>query len=326
MKKDKPPIPGKEEGQEKKPKKFKEVKTIKESNWEVEVLENVKDVTPSQYHPEKKWMVTHFKIERPDGSTEEIESTKTILKIKSKDGVEIEIPTFAVNHIMSLHLKGEEAGGVIAGGSLESSFKVVAKHLPAELPFENGVAAFEVDVAQSTGTEGVSSQAEMLKKGIATKGDLKALKIAKDEAFRLNREGSDEEKKKFVDEFNANLSGDVKLGIRGGAITPFFTAERQATEKMFLVIGKEKDQDGLEHNRVWTMTPGRYMDKLPTDGKFIGRFASEDVPEGVSVADIYKKIGSGEKLLPGEEALLDAQKKAQECWWDGGFIVPPEKK
>jgi len=24
--------------------------------------------------------------------------------------------------------------------------------------------------------------------------------------------------------------------------------------------------------------------------------------------------------------LVDEQKKAQECWWNGGFIVAPEKK
>lgn len=294
--------------------------------WGVETLEEVKDIAPSQFHPDKKWMATHFKIERLDGTSEEVESTKTILKIKNKDGVEIEVPAFATHHIMSLHLKGEEAGSTMEGGSLETSFGVVAKHLPRELPFKGEAAAFEMDVEQNTGTEGVSSQHEMLEKGIATKEDLETLASAKDEVFRLNVEGTDEEKKKFVDEFNAKVSGNVKLGVRGGAVTPFFTAERQPTSKMFLVVGKEKDQDGSEHNRVWTMTPGRYMEKLPSDGKFIGRFASEGIPEGTTVADLWKKVRAGEKLSPEEMTLVDDQKKAQECWWNGGFIVAPEKK
>ena len=300
------------------------IETVKD--WGVEVLEQVKDIQPSQYHPEKKWMATHFKIERPDGTSEEVESTKTILKIKSKDGVEIEVPAFATHHIMSLHLKGEEAGSTMEGGSLETSFGVVAEHLPSEIPFKGEAAAFEMDVEQPTGTEGVSSQTEMAEKGIATKEDLETLATAKDEVFRLNIEGTDDEKKKFIDEFNAKMSGNVKLGIRGGAVTPFFTAERQPTSKMFLVVGKEKDADGSEHNRVWTMTPGRYMDKLPTDGKYIGRFASEGVPEGTTVADLWKKVRAGEKLSPQETALVDEQRKAQECWWNGGFIVAPEKK
>jgi len=297
-----------------------------EHDWGIEVLEQVKDIAPSQFHPDKKWMATHFKIDRPDGTSEEVESTKTILKIKSKDGVEIEVPAFATHHIMSLHLKGEEAGSTMEGGSLETSFGVVAEHLPRELPFKGEAAAFEMDVEQNTGTEGVTSQAEMLEKGIATTEDLETLTTAKDEVFRLNIEGTDEEKKKFVDEFNAKVSGNVKLGIRGGAVTPFFTAERQPTSKMFLVVGKEKDPDNSEHNRVWTMTPGRYMDKLPSDGKFIGRFASEGIPEGTTVADLWKKVRGGEKLSPQEIALIDEQRKAQECWWNGGFIVAPEKK
>ncbi len=297
-----------------------------EKYWGVEVLDDVKDIAPSQFDSEKKWLATHFKIDHPDGTSEEIESTKTILKIANEDGVEIEVPAFATHHIMSLHLKGEEAGSTMEGGSLEASFKVVAEHLPRKLPFKGESAAFEVDVEQNTGTEGVSSQREMMEKGVATKEDLEMLAAAKDEVFRLNIEGADEEKKKFVEEFNSKMSGNVKLGIRGGAITPFFTAERQPTSKMFVVIGKEKDQDDSEHNRVWTMTPGRYMDKLPTDGKFNGRFASEGVTEGTTIADLWKKVRAGEKLSSGEVALIDAQKKAQECWWNGGFIVPPEKK
>jgi len=298
----------------------------KKSNWGLEVLEAVKDIEPSQFHPERKWMATHFKITRPDGTTEEVESTKTILKIKGKDGIEIEVPAFAVHHIMSLHLKGEEAGGALEGDSLESSFGVVAEHLPKVLPFKGESAAFTVDVGQSTGTEGVSSQKEMMEKEVATREDLEILASAKDEVFRLNIEGTDAEKQAFVDEFNGKVSGNVKLGIRGGSITPFFTTDRQPTTKMFMVVGKEKDPDDSEHNRVWTMTPGRYMDKLPTDGSFIGRSASEGIPEGTTVADLWKKVREGGKLSAQEMALVDAQKKAQECWWNGGFIAPPDKK
>lgn len=298
----------------------------KKDNWSIEILEEVKDIEPSKFHPEKKWMATHFNILRPDGTKEEIESTKNILKIKSKDGVDIEVPAFTVNHIMSLHLKGEEAGSVMEGDSLELSFGVVAKHLPKELPFINGSVAFEVDVKEQTGTEGVTSQKEMIEKKIVSEKDLETLNSVKNEVFRLNIEGSDIEKTSFTNEFNAKLLGNVKLGIRGGSITPFFITERQPTSKMFVVVGKEKDPNGSEHNIVWTMAPGRYMDKLPTDGKFTGRFTDEGITEGTTVASLWKKVREGGKLSPQEIALVDSQKKAQECWWNGGFIVAPETK
>jgi hypothetical protein len=295
--------------------------SAEKEDWSLEVLENVKNIAPSQFHPEKKWLATHFKIDRPDGTSEEMESTKIILKIKSKDGTEIEVPAFAVSHIMSLHFKGEEAGSTMETGNLEESFKLLAKHLPEKLPFGKESAAFEVDMKQNTGTEGVTSQKEMLEKGIVTSEDLEILAGAKEEVFKLNKGGSDEDKQKFVDEYNKKLEGkNVKLGIRGGAIAPFFSAERQPTSKMFLVVGKEKYA-----NRVWTMTPGRFMDKLPNDGKFIGRYPVDGVPEGSKVSDLWKKAGEGIRLSEAEMALVDEQREAQECWWNGGFIAPPEK-
>jgi len=294
--------------------------------WSVEVLSQVQDIKPSQFHPERKWMATHFQITQPDGKSMEIPSTQVMLTITSKDGTKIEVPAFATHHIMSLHLKGEEAGSTMTG-SLESSFRSVAEHLPAKLPFGKESAAFEIDLQQATGTEGVTSQKEMLEKGIVSKEDLALLETAKETVFKLNVEGTDEEKQKFITEFNAQLAGkNLKLGIRAGAITPFFTAERQPTTKMFVVVGKEKDPDDSEHNRVWTMTPGRHMERLPTDNKFMGRLPTEGISEGTTVADILKKAESGAALSETETVLLNEQKKAQECWWNGGFIAPPEKK
>lgn len=122
---------------------------------------------------------------------------------------------------------------------------------------------------------------------------METLATAKDEVFRLNIEGTDNEKKNFVDEFNTKMSGNVKLGIRGGAVTPFFTAERQPTSKMFLVVGKEKDADGSEHNRVWTMTPG-------------DTWTSCQPMENISV-------GSQAREYPKEQPLLICGKKSAQA-------------
>jgi len=287
----------------------------------------IKNIEPSKFHPEKKWMATHFKVEKPDGTTEEVESQRVALKITGKDGTVVEVPAFAAHHIMSLHLKGEEAGSTMETGSLESSFKLIAQRMPDRLPFKKDSAAFEMEVGQPTGTEGVTSQKEMVEKGIVTQEDIDLLNTAKEEVFRLNIEGTEDEKKKYIEEFNAKMAGrNVKLGLRAGAVAPFFSADRQPTTRMFMVVGNEKDEDGSEHKRVWTMTPGRFMDRLPSDNRFIGRTASEGVPEGTTVSSIWKKLHNGEKLSDGESTLLEEQRKAQECWWDGGFIVPPEKK
>ena len=45
-------------------------------NWEVSVLEPVKGIQPSKFNPDKPWMATHFNIEKPDGTFQEIEAEK----------------------------------------------------------------------------------------------------------------------------------------------------------------------------------------------------------------------------------------------------------
>ena len=101
----------------------------------------------------------------------------------------------------------------------------------------------ELDIHQNTGTEGVTHRSEMLQKGVVSYSALLILESARKDVFQLNLKGNDEEKKAFVEKFNAKLAGlnitGVKLGIRGGAITPFYSTERQPTNKLFIVIGKE---------------------------------------------------------------------------------------
>jgi hypothetical protein len=296
-----------------------------QGSWHVEVLDTVKDIQRSQVPSANERVATHFKIERPDGTSQEVEAAKTILKLKNEDGMEIEVPASVVHHIMSLHLKGEEAGSRIKGESLELSIRVVADHLPRKLEFKGGEAAFEVELRQIFGTEGVSSLTEMVEKGVATKEDLEALATARDEVFRLNVEGTDDEKRDFVGEFNERASGNVTLDIRSGAITPFFRVEKQPTSKMFLAISKEKDADGSEHYRMRTMAPGRSMGKLPTDRKFIGQITSEGVAQGTSVADLWREVREGGALSNAEIALVDEQREAQERWWNAGFVVDPKE-
>ena len=311
---EKPEISGKQ-GTEKKTK----------NEWVVHVIEEIKGIEPSQFHPEKKWLATHFKVIRGDGKVEEIESTTTILEITNGTGEVIEVTAYVTYHIMSLHIKGQEAGSIIEGDSLEASMKLIAKHLPDKIPFKENIAAFEIDIEQQAGIEGVTSQQEMLESGVITEEDLDILSSAKDNVLHLNIEGSDEERQKFVQEFNLKLAGrKASLGIRGGAIIPFFETDKQSTTRMFIVISRTKDKEGKVHNNVITMAPGRYMDRLPTDVKFTGELDIEGINRGVSVAELWSKARKGDKLSPLELSILDEQKKAQECWWQGGFICPSE--
>jgi len=295
-----------------------------ESAWGVEVLEEITDIEPSQFNSENKWLATHFKIIKPDGHSEEIEATKIMIEIRNKVGEVIEVPAYTVHHIVSLHLKEEEAGSSLGSDSIVGAFNLVVTHLPDKIPFKDDVAAFEVDVEQQTGTEGVTSQQEMLESGVITQEDLDIINIAKENVFRLNIEGSNEEKQKFTQVFNLKLIGrNVSLGVRGGSVVLFYETDKRSTTKMFIVIGKIIDGEGHSHNTVFTMAPGRYMDRLPTDVKFSGELEIEGKEEDGSVAGLWARARRGEVLSALELARLDEQKQAQLCWWRGGFINSP---
>lgn len=295
---------------------------INGNEWSTKVLENVKDINESQFDPDRTWLATHYIITQPDGTSKEVEATEVIFEIDNKDGEKIEVPAFAVEHIKSLHSDGKEAGSTFANKSLEDSLRLISKNLPTQIPFDGDTAAFEIDIKEKTGTEGVSSKQEMFDKGIISQAEVDKLESVKGAVFQLNLEGSKGDKQRFVDSFNENMPGNLKLSIRGEAIAPLFiVTDKQETTKMFIVIGKEEEKDGSKHNRLRTMAPGRYMDKLPNDGEFIGRYERSGIPEGTSVADLIRKSRSGETLSHEEEAFVEDQRKAQECWWDGGFVA-----
>jgi len=292
------------------------------SNWQVEVVKQIKNIEPTKFHPEKEWLATHYLITKPDGITEEVGSGDIVIGLKNIAGELLEIPAFTAHHIMSLHLKLEEAGSQIEASSLEEAFFVVAKKLPVEIPYVDGIAAFEMEMNQITGTEGVTTTAEMLSAGVVTQDDLDKLNKVKDEVFKLNISGTDDEKKAFVNKYNDNV-GDVKLKLvfRTGSIAPIFTTDRQKTTKMFVVISKSKTTAvGESGNLVISMLPGRYMEKPPADDDYIGREKIEGIKEREPVAELLEMKKTGKTLTPQQESLILEQQKSQECWWNGGFV------
>ncbi len=270
------------------------------------------------------WNVTSLDkvVGNSDGLLRKAESTETSLKLISKSGVEIEVPPATVSHIELLHIKGEEMGSVFDAKPLTAILDIVADHLPDELPFFNGVAAFEIDCGERIGLEGVVSQTEMMERGVMTEWDWKWLTSAKSDVFQLNIKGNDKEKMRFVGEFNAKMTGKVKLGIRSGVIVPCFVAEKQPTSKVFMVIGKG-NKGGVKYNCLWTMAPGRYMEKLPTDDRFTGRVEVECLGESITVADLLEKYKAGRVVFlgPAARSLLVDYGRAQDCWWRHGFII-----
>jgi hypothetical protein len=290
-----------------------------------------------EHPPKPRWqlevVIPFSSIDRPesggaiviqglDGATQELAPETVVAYIRSANGEQIDISAETAHHIDSFHVRGEQAGGVATEG-LKGLLITLAEHLPAELPFDKqGMAELEIDTQKIVGTSGVATQAEMLNAGIITDADIVKLKDLKEAAARLNITDDATAKEAFLADANQQLAGrSVRLGIRGGAITPFFNAQPQPTTKLFLAIRRMTDA-GVPKQELLTVTPGPKMPPLPTDETFTGRRPMLGIAPGETVATLLQKQGEGMSLSPEEQALVDRQRAAQEGWWDGGFIVP----
>ena len=183
-------------------------------------------------------------------------------------------------------------------------------YLPEHLDFENKQSiALEIETEAVVGTEGVISTQAILDRGIVSEEDMTALNHAREDVFILNCSGSLDQKKDFVAQCNKELGKrNVRLGLRAEAIVPHYKAPRPQTKKIFMALGKDQSTDGNEHIRMYTIAPGRAMEKLPNDESFIG------------VSALFEKRKNGEELTPEETELIAEQQKSQECWWSHGFI------
>ena len=274
------------------------------SFWEVDIREVISSIHPSDADR------TAYRATRPDGSELDLASDDIVVSLRDFSGMTVEVTARSFEHIFSRHVRAQEAGGVFIADSLEEIFRLVARYVPEHLDFENKQSiALEIETEAVVGTEGVISVQELLNQGVVSDEDVTVLNLSQEEVFLLNRSGDLDQKKNFVRKFNQEFeSRNVRLGLRAEAIVPFYKTPRPQTKKIFMALGKDQDESGNEHIRMYTIAPGRAMEKLPNDESFIG------------VSALLEKQERGEELTQEATALIAEQQKSQECWWSHGFI------
>ena len=274
------------------------------SLWEVDIREVISTIHPSDADS------TAYRAARPDGSELELAIDDVVVFLHGSGDITVEVTAQSFEHIFSRHVRAQEAGGIFIADSLEEIFRLAARYLPEHLDFENKQSiALEIETEAVVGTEGVISTQAILDRGIVSEEDMTALNHAREDVFILNCSGSLDQKKDFVAQCNKELGKrNVRLGLRAEAIVPHYKAPRPQTKKIFMALGKDQSTDGNEHIRMYTIAPGRAMEKLPNDESFIG------------VSALFEKRKNGEELTPEETELIAEQQKSQECWWSHGFI------
>lgn len=237
---------------------------VTKSQFEVEInpdLQGFQEIVVTSvdeslpYKPPKTVEVTFS-----NGDKAEMDAATTYASLIDEQGAELTVSAAAAGHIHELHISGTESGSQFDVESLDELLRIVAEHIPEEVAQTPGVSAFSVETGRAMGNEGVSSLEELLEKGLIEEADVDNLAEASNQISELNKTGTVEAKKEFVESYNdQHAESKIKLElIRGGIIIPKADAPKQPTTELFMVFGQ-----GQTGKTMYTMAPGRDMPKMP---------------------------------------------------------------
>lgn len=192
---------------------------------------------------------------------ENLDANTSFFTFRDSKENEITVTAAAAGHIDKLHIKGEDVGSKFDYLSLEKLFKDISKKLPAEVVDNLDVSAFSIDMEKHMGKEGIATMKELESDGILNEKDLSKAEEVSYKVQKLNKHGSEQEKKEFVEEFKKN-NPDSKVQfqiIRNKVIVPVVETAKRDTTKLFMVFGPGAN----EKKTLYTMAPGRNMPKHP---------------------------------------------------------------
>lgn len=144
----------------------------------------------------------------------------------------------------------------------------LSRKIPSAELQKTGTHAFSVNMDKLMGKEGLSSLVELTSKGVINTEQIRYLEQFKDQVFEINLNGTEQEKKDFINQFNStNLNFPIFFQlIRGRVIVPCIRLEKQNTTSLFVAMGPLNDQRSRE---LYTLAPGRYMPRHPDASQHI---------------------------------------------------------
>jgi len=250
---------------------------VKGSGFLVEAdpaFSNFQEVKVTKVDDSKPWKPPmEVEVAFPDGRKETMDAATPFFTLKSavEGGKDLTVSAAVAGHVDSLHFKGEDAGSRFDYPSLESMLQDVAGKLPEKVATEPGVSAFDLEMGKHMGKEGLASADELLKDGAISSDEVLAVESERQTVYELNKTGSPEEKKAFVERFRAehpdsSVQFDV---IRGSVVAPVVDVPKRDTTKLFMVFGpNEKDPN---RKTMWTAAPGRNMPPHPIPGQHMDK-------------------------------------------------------
>lgn len=250
-----------------------DVRDIGTSHYTVETNPDFLDfqmVDSTKTDDSKPWKpALEVKVTKADGTVVEGLDAKTpFFTFKDQLGKKMTVSAEAAGHVDALHIKGinpttkePDPGSEFDCSSLKELFDDAATKMPEGIASAQGVSAFDVEMGKSMGKEGIASMQELVASGVLENTDVEIAMKAKERVKKLNKDGSKEDKQKFIDDFKSQ-NPDCKVQfqmVRGDVLVPVVDAPKNPTTKLFMVFGPGDNGE----KTLYTAAPGRNMPRHP---------------------------------------------------------------
>lgn len=251
------------------------------ANYKVETNQdflNFQNVDVTKIDDSKPWKpALEVKVTQADGTVVEGLDAKTpFFTFADQFGKKMTVSAEAAGHVDALHIKGinpdtkePDPGSKFDCSSLQELFDDASAKMPEGIASAPGVSAFDVEMGKSMGKEGISSMQELLASGILENMDIQTAMKVKEQIKKLNKDGSKEDKQKFIDDFksqNTDCKVQFKM-VRGDVLVPVVDAPKNPTTKLFMVFGPGDNGD----KTLYTAAPGRNMPKHPNPNQHMDK-------------------------------------------------------
>ncbi len=223
---------------------------------------------------------TKVKITKKDWTSEIIDANKPLFYFYTKSWKKINITPTTAKHIEDLHIKWTDAWSLFDYNTLKELFSDIVNKLPSNLAnLEEWRFSFSIDMWKGMWKEGISTMDELKAKWILSDFDVSTAFKYKDEVYNLNKNWTEEQKNKFIEDYNKdNKDCKVKFKlVRWDVLIPFVNTEKIYTEELFVGWWVWDNWELY----IFTMAPWRDMPMHPKWSNFYNDWVFDE--------DLYKK-------------------------------------
>lgn len=238
-------------------------------------------------------------------------------------GQTIVLPARSLHHIERAHFHPGCVNRFADYVSVGSLLRDIARRLPAQLDPAEGQSRLQFEWAHEIGSDGLATRAELVSMGSLSAAGAGATSAYRHAVVQLNLFGDRRDKRAFVAEANRRLEGTgASFVVRGDSILVRHACPSPPTSSFSLVVDWSFDRRARV-GAIRTIHPGRIRESLPAGRRFFSHYGLNRSVRGVAILD---RLAVGLAIEDSfERAAVEAQRRAQDFWWQNVLLEPARK-